>query len=87
MSTTADATGSYNRYRFTFSQFPDYPKMGVWPDAYYFSYNFNGSASETGANDRTAMLAGNTATQVCFTPSGQFGLLPSDLDVAIPRCG
>ncbi len=84
VSTTADATGSYNRYRFTFSQFPDYPKMGVWPDAYYFSYNVNGSASEVCANDRTAMLAGNTATQVCFTPSGQFGLLPSDLDGATP---
>ncbi len=83
VSTTADATGSYNRYRFTFSQFPDYPKMGVWPDAYYFSYNINGSSEEVCANDRTAMLAGNTATQVCFTPSG-FGMLPSDLDGPTP---
>ncbi len=82
VSTTADATGSYNRYRFSFGQFPDYPKMGVWPDAYYFSYNLNGSSSEVCANDRTNMLAGNSATQVCFTPSGQFGLLPADLDGA-----
>jgi hypothetical protein len=84
VSTTDDATGSWNRYRFTFAQFPDYPKMGVWPDGYYFSYNLNGGTSEVCANDRTAMLAGNTATQVCFTPSSQFGLLPSDLDGANP---
>jgi hypothetical protein len=80
VSTTDDATGSYNRYRFTFTQFPDYPKMGVWPDGYYFSYNINGSSEEVCANDRTAMLAGSAATQVCFTPAGQFGMLPSDLD-------
>ena len=84
VSTTDDATGSWNRYRFAFSQFPDYPKMGVWPDGYYFSYNLNGGTSEVCANDRTAMLAGNTATQVCFTPAGQFGMLPSDLDGANP---
>ncbi len=84
VSTTDDATGSYNRYRFTFTQFPDYPKMGVWPDGYYFSYNIGGSSAEVCANDRTAMLAGTTATQVCFTPTGQFGMLPSDLDGATP---
>ena len=80
VSTTDDATGSYNQYRFSFSQFPDYPKMGVWPDAYYFSYNINGGSAEVCANDRNAMLAGSSATQVCFTPSGQFGMLPADLD-------
>lgn len=84
VSTTDDATGSYNRYSFTFPQFPDYPKMGVWPDGYYFSYNIGGSTSEVCANDRTAMLAGTTATQVCFRPTSQFGLLPSDLDGPTP---
>jgi len=84
VSSTDDATGSYNRYSFSFPQFPDYPKMGVWPDGYYFSYNISGSASEVCANDRTAMLAGATATQVCFKPAGQFGLLPADLDGATP---
>jgi hypothetical protein len=34
VSQTADATGAYNRYAFSFADFPDYPKMGVWPDAY-----------------------------------------------------
>ncbi|HTR26491.1 MAG TPA: choice-of-anchor D domain-containing protein [Terriglobales bacterium] len=84
VSTTDDATGSYNRYRFKMNQFPDYPKMGVWPDGYYFSYNINGSSEKVCATDRTAMLAGNTATQICFSPNGQFGMLPSDLDGANP---
>src|SRR5260370_12626779 len=37
VSTTADATLTYNRYAFNYRhvQFPDYPKLGVWPDAYY----------------------------------------------------
>ena len=38
ISTTNDPTGSYFRYAFsTGNNFPDYPKAGVWPDAYYFS--------------------------------------------------
>src|SRR5262245_12759542 len=34
VSTTTDATGAYNRYSFNYgnTQFPDYPKLGVWPD-------------------------------------------------------
>ncbi len=41
MSATADATGPYYRYAFSYgnTQFNDYPKMGVWPDGYYVSYN------------------------------------------------
>jgi hypothetical protein len=40
VSTNSDATGSYNRYEFDFgSNFPDYPKFGIWPDAYYNSIN------------------------------------------------
>src|SRR6266404_803307 len=42
ISQTADATGSYYRFQFPklgFSGFPDYPKWGIWPDAYYQSQN------------------------------------------------
>ena len=88
VSTSSDATGSYNRYSFSYGniQFPDYPKLGVWPDAYYISFNiFNNGSSFAGskvcAYDRTAMLAGLAATQQCFQLSTSFGgLLPSDLD-------
>ena len=39
VSQTPDATGSF--YRFAYSQpgFPDYPKWGIMPDAYYQSQN------------------------------------------------
>ncbi len=91
VSTTADATGAYNRYAFPFTDFPDYPKLGVWPDAYYLTFNnFNISGSayvgdNACAADRSKMLAGTAATLVCFQQDGnQFGELPSDLDGATP---
>ena len=85
VSTTSDATGSYNRYAFQYSNFPDYPKLGVWPDAYYISFNMFSGNSFAGARvcayDRASMLAGAAATQQCFQLSSSFGgLLPSDLD-------
>ena len=87
VSTTADATGTYNRYAFNFgSTLPDYPKLAVWPDAYYLTVNaFAGGISFAGAEpcalDRTSMLAGTAATAVCFTPNpSNQGFLPSDLD-------
>jgi hypothetical protein len=90
VSTTSDATGSYNLYAFQFSYLNDYPKLGVWPDAYYMSYNdFSGSTfvgSEVCAYDRSAMLKGTIATYVCFplSVSSAFSLLPSDLDGSTP---
>ena len=89
VSTTSDATGSYYRYAFSYgnTQFNDYPKLGVWPDGYYISYNiFNNGQTFAGSKvcafDRTKMLAGDpTATQQCFQLSTSYGgLLPSDLD-------
>ncbi len=87
VSTTSDATGSYNRYSFNYGStgFPDYPKLGVWPDAYYISFNiFNGNTfggAKVCAYNSAAMRAGSAATQVCFQLSPSFGgLLPSDLD-------
>jgi hypothetical protein len=84
VSTTSDATGSYNRYAFPLPNFPDYPKLGVWPDGYYATFNmftqhFLGAMAC--AYDRTNMLAGNAATAVCFQqPANISSLLPSDLD-------
>src|SRR5262245_33910247 len=39
VSTTSDATGTYRRFSYQFADFNDYPKAGVWPDAYYITYN------------------------------------------------
>ena len=88
VSTTSDATGTYNRYAFSYgtSQFPDYPKLGVWPDGYYITYNiFNNGTTFAGSKlcalDRARMLAGAAATQQCFQLSNSYGgVLPSDLD-------
>ena len=90
VSTTADPTGSYSRYSFQYSAFPDYPKLGVWPDAYYVTINrFQGGSSFLGpemcAWDRAKMLAGLAATQQCFTlGTSDGGLLPADLDGSTP---
>jgi hypothetical protein len=87
VSTTSDATGTYNRYSFQYNNFDDYPKMGVWPDAYYETFNmFRGNTfvgSDACAYNRAAMLAGKAATQICFQQGPAVGgLLPSDLDGA-----
>jgi hypothetical protein len=90
VSTTADATGTY--YRFAFSQpgFPDYPKWGLMPDAYYQSQNNFGPAGAgfvgayVCAYERAKLLAGDSsAKQICFQ-NGTFddSMLPADLDSA-----
>src|SRR2546430_7451387 len=85
---TADPTGSYYRYSFSYGSvtFPDYPKLSVWPDAYYLTVNFfaNGSTfagAGIAALDRSKMLAGQPATQQLFqTTTAYGGLLASTLD-------
>jgi len=95
VSQTADPTGSYFRYSFPYTGFNDYPKMGVWPDGYYTTFNmFNAAGtafqgSKVCAYDRAKMLTGAAATQQCFNTSTAFGgLLPADLDGArLPPAG
>jgi hypothetical protein len=90
VSKTSDATGAYNLYAFQLSNvFPDYPKMGVWPDAYYITanlFNPNNSflATQVCALDRKKMIAGSAATAVCFQTAAYDSLLPADLDGATP---
>jgi hypothetical protein len=90
VSTSGDPTGSYYRYAFQYSNFPDYPKLGVWPDAYYITFNmFKSGVTFAGpemcAYDRAKMLSGQAATQQCYTlGTSDGGLLPSDLDGSTP---
>src|SRR5258707_2918399 len=89
-SKTSDATGAFNVYAFNYGtvQFNDYPKLGVWDAAYLITYNiFNNGSTFAGpklcAFDRTAMLAGSPATQICFQLGTAFGgELPADIDGA-----
>ncbi|MBK8466613.1 MAG: hypothetical protein IPL32_12345 [Chloracidobacterium sp.] len=94
ISTTGDPTGSYYRYAFsTGTNFPDYPKYGMWHDALYIStreFSSAGPFAGVGAYavNRAQLVAGNPAAQVISflaAPGGAAynvgdGLLPSDLD-------
>src|SRR5579859_2597719 len=100
LSTTNDPTGSYYRWAFLVSggnNFGDYPKYGMWPDAYYISTRefVNGGSTFAGvgayATNRAQMLVGNPSPQVVSflaPPSPAYvvgdGLLPSDLDGTTP---
>ncbi|HXH28641.1 MAG TPA: HYR domain-containing protein, partial [Candidatus Polarisedimenticolia bacterium] len=83
VSQTPDpVTGGWFLYDFnTGSVSNDYPKMAVWPDAYYAGSQrgYPGSGSDAWAFDRTAMLTGAAATAVSFFDPGTF-MLPADLD-------
>jgi N-acetylneuraminic acid mutarotase len=92
VSTSSDATGAFARYGFHLGEdFFDYPKFGVWPDAYYMGMNvFNSSGTaflgpQPFAFDRAAMLAGSPATFVTFRDPSFFNpssdqFMPADLD-------
>jgi hypothetical protein len=74
ISQTPDPTGKYNRYAYLISQseFNDYPKFGIWPDAYYMTAERNGIFSGKGqfvaAFERDKMLSGAANPQmVLFT--------------------
>jgi hypothetical protein len=102
ISRTGDPTGAYFRYAFsTGLNFPDYPKYGVWPDAYYISTrefapddSFAGDGAY--ALERAKMIKGNSSARMVkfLLPPGVTpylpgdGLLPSDLDgTALPPDG
>lgn len=97
ISKTSDAAGAYFLYDFGMpnNKFNDYPKLGVWTDAYYMTDNqFNQAGTAfLGAGafafDRAKMLAGDpTASYVYFDVEGGNpaigGMLPSDLDGLVP---
>jgi hypothetical protein len=87
VSKTSSPTGSgadaFFRYAFHYDHFNDYPKMGVWPDGYYFTYETDGPTTlKVCALDRENMLLGQPARpQICkdlSSPPRAF--LPSDVD-------
>jgi hypothetical protein len=92
LSVTGDPTGSYYRWAFPATNFPDYPKYGVWPDAYYIATRESPLIGAYALN-RAQMLAGNPSPQVVwFTVSENYqagnGLLPADLDgTTLPPAG
>jgi hypothetical protein len=102
VSRTGDPTMSSQWYRYAFGPYTvlnganalnDYPKTGVWPDAYYTSYNmfvtaaFPFRGAKFVAWERAAMVAGFPAREIEFQTfsdpqgmDGYGGALPSDWD-------
>jgi hypothetical protein len=95
ISQTSDATGAYYTYEFptynNTTDFPDYPKLGVWTNGYYVSHNdFPNLQFYAGvmpcAYDRVKMVAGSPNVKgVCFLDNSNGtlfddSLLPADLD-------
>lgn len=90
VSQTGDPTGSWYRYAFTFTNMPDYPKLGVWHDGYYLSVNsftagnLNWGGTGVAALERDKMLVGDpTASMIFFTTSSGSDpstFLPADCD-------
>src|ERR1044071_6450969 len=86
VSTSPDPTGTYYRYSYSFNRdFNDFPKMGVWRDGYYITYNMfrNGrtfSGGQVCALERAQMLVGGTARQACVRTTAGHSLEPADLE-------
>jgi hypothetical protein len=86
VSTTPDPTGTYHRYAYSYgTDFNDYPKMGVWPDGYYISYNMfkrgrTFAGNQVCAFERDKMLIGAAARQVCARTTSSHSIEPADLE-------
>jgi subtilisin-like proprotein convertase family protein len=103
VSKTGDPTGAYYLYRFLSpgtNVFPDYPHVGVWPDAYYMTTNQFTPADFVGtgayAFNRNKMLVGDPTANFVYFNKGDgcpadctfSGMQPSDLDgFALPPAG
>jgi uncharacterized repeat protein (TIGR01451 family) len=96
VSETADPTGSYFIYEFKVhdTKINDYPKFGVWPDAWYASFNmfdqtqlFEFSGPGAAAFERDKMLDGDPNARMVFfdvADTSHGGQLPSDVDGTTP---
>lgn len=92
VSETNDPLGAWYRYAFEFDEFPDYPKLSVWPDGYYATFHiFSGSFQGTAfvAFEREKMLIGDPDAQMVYFGEypTRFGYLPADVDGQAPPAG
>ena len=93
ISVTGDPTGAYYVWSYPYpgNVFNDYPKVGVWSDAYHMTFNQfnNAGTSNLGmgilSQDRPRALAGDPTASVVYTniaiiDPGASGGLPADID-------
>jgi hypothetical protein len=107
VSTTPNPLGNWCHYSFNVNAdidsvypgqytgyFPDYPKFGVWPDAYYMTANlFNDDRSKRHglaiAFEREKLLACQEARRIIWVngTNHSWRMLPADLDGPAPPAG
>jgi hypothetical protein len=90
VSTGPDPLGTYYRYAFERTLFPDYPRPAVWPDGYYVPTSTGDDVIQKHACivDRAKMLAGQPATEQCIIIDGVNFLNNADIDgPGIPPAG
>lgn len=94
VSTTADATGTWNRYSFQIGIANTAwtnlnAKLGVWPDGYYMAFDMYSGSTFEGPKlcslQRAKMLSGQGAAIQCIQlDPGHFSPVVSDLESAVP---
>jgi hypothetical protein len=82
VSTGPDPLGTYYRYAFERTLFPDYPRPAIWIDGYYVPTSTGDDVIQKHAcvADRTKMLAGQPATEQCIIIDGVNFLNNADID-------
>ena len=82
VSTGPDPLGSYYRYAFERTLFPDYPRPAVWIDGYYVATSTGDDVIQKHVciADRTKMLVGQPATEQCIVVDGVNFLNNADIE-------
>ena len=82
VSTGPDPLGTYYRYAFERTLFPDYPRPAIWIDGYYVPSSTGDDVIQKHAciADRTRMLKGQPATEQCLVLDGVNFLNNADVD-------
>jgi len=97
VSETSDPLGQWAQYAYEFNTFNDYPKFGVWDNAYVGTYNCfdnheDANFKGTGLTlwNREKMLVGDPDAEMVYFPpthvylTGKYSSLPADADNAPP---
>ena len=98
VSKNGDPTGAYWAYDFETpgADFPDYPKFGAWPDAYYYTdrqFTFPGGTYNgfgAFAFERAKMLVGDPTASLIYFNAGpdlsqsSSGMIPTDFNGLTP---
>jgi hypothetical protein len=82
VSTGPDPLGTYYRYAFERTLFPDYPRPAIWNDGYYVATSTGDDVVQKHVciADRTRMLVGQPATEQCIVIDGVNFLNNADID-------